>query len=455
MSESALHPPVDLAKHHQGQVQTLTKKGPLYRLLRNPALMPYHRLAVLVFAMNVFAFLQLAESVSFIHHQIPLPWLLYLTLANFGVGIFIRQQQVINLLFKMATSAPKSWPLSIRWALGKVYQFGGIHVGGYFSGTLWLTLFLFTATWGPESSFIVPSAVKVLGFFHLCVLLCVMYVALPHYRMVKHNSFEVISRFGNWLSLGLFWCQALVLIYANCGTESYIFSVFSAPEVYALAYLTFCVARPWLRLKKIPVDTVTPSNHVAISQFDYGVTPFAGSSTDLSRNPLLEWHSFANIPAPQKTGFRLCISRAGDWTGQYIDEKPKHLWVKGVPAAGVGNIERLFKKVIWIATGSGVGPCLPHLLVQKVPSQLIWSTRSPRDTYGDELVDEILTAQPEALILDTTTRGRPDLVSLALEAYRNFEAEAVIVISNKKVTFHVNYELESRGIPSFGAIWDS
>ncbi len=108
-----------------------------------------------------------------------------------------------------------------------------------------------------------------------------------------------------------------------------------------------------------------------------------------------------------------------------------------------------------MATGSGVGPCLPHLLDQKVPSQLIWSTKSPRKTYGDELVDEILKAQPNTIIWDTTKLGRPDLVNLALKAYKEFNAEAVIIISNKKLTLHVNYELESRGIPCFGAIWDS
>ena len=185
------------------------------------------------------------------------------------------------------------------------------------------------------------------------------------------------------------------------------------------------------------------------------MTPFAGSSTAVSRRPLLEWHSFANVPAPGEAGFKLTISRAGDWTGAFIDDAPSHVWVKGIPTAGVGNIEKLFKRVVWIATGSGIGPCLPHLLVQAVPARLVWSTRSPRATYGDALVDEILAVQPDALIWDTNDQGRPDLVRLAHEAYRDFDAEAVICISNKKLTWQVVTGMESRGIPAYGAIWDS
>jgi ferredoxin-NADP reductase len=131
------------------------------------------------------------------------------------------------------------------------------------------------------------------------------------------------------------------------------------------------------------------------------------------------------------------------------------MWVKGIPTAGVGNIDKLFKRVVWIATGSGIGPTLPHLLAHTAPARLVWSTRTPRVTYGDKLVDEILEAEPNALIWDTNENGRPDLVQLAYDAVQEFDAEAVIVISNKKLTWQVVYGMESRGIPAYGAIWDS
>jgi ferredoxin-NADP reductase len=118
-------------------------------------------------------------------------------------------------------------------------------------------------------------------------------------------------------------------------------------------------------------------------------------------------------------------------------------------------VETLFKKVVYVATGSGIGPVLPHLLAQRVPMQLIWSTRSPRETYGDALVDEILAAQPDALIWDTDARGKPDLVQLALASLHASGAEAVICIANQKLTREVIWQMERRGIPAYGAIWDS
>jgi hypothetical protein len=85
----------------------------------------------------------------------------------------------------------------------------------------------------------------------------------------------------------------------------------------------------------------------------------------------------------------------------------------------------------------------------------VWSTRDPRRTYGDDLVDEVEAAQPDAVIWDTTKHGKPDLLNLALETYQNFGAEAVFIVSNKPTTFRLVHELERRGIPAFGPIWDS
>jgi hypothetical protein len=108
-----------------------------------------------------------------------------------------------------------------------------------------------------------------------------------------------------------------------------------------------------------------------------------------------------------------------------------------------------------VATGSGIGPCLPHLLAGKVPARLLWMARQPRRTYGDALVDEILAAQPEAVIWDTAERGKPDALALVWQLREEFGAEAVICIANQRFTWDLVHGLESRGIPAFGAVWDS
>ncbi|MDX3113218.1 hypothetical protein [Streptomyces scabiei] len=399
--------------------------GALRRLLKHPRLMHHNRLAALVVVLNLgYAYAGRPLSDRSLGHA---------ALANLALAVLIRQQYVVNLLFRLATSAPTHWPLRLRWTLGKVYHFGGLHVGGALAGAAWFLTLTLRTTDGPL------AAVN----WTLTVLLAVIVAtALPPFRSRRHDAFERIHRFGGWSALALFWTHTLL----------------TAPgplSLTVLALVTFSVALPWLRLRRVDVRTERPSRHVALARFDHGVTPFAGSSTAISRSPLKEWHSFANVPAPGESGFRLTISRAGDWTGSFIDDLPSKVWTKGITTAGVANIEVLFTKVVYVATGSGIGPCLPHLLAAQVPSRLVWATRDPRTTYGDALVDEILAVQPQAVVWDTSRDGKPDMVALAYAAYRDFGAEAVICISNKKLTWQVVHGLERRGIPAYGAIWDS
>jgi hypothetical protein len=401
------------------------RTSPLRRLLKHPRLMHHNRLAALVVLVNlVFLWASWTPSPRTMGHA---------ALANLALAILVRQQYVINLLFRLATWAPVTWPLKIRWTLGKVYHFGGLHVGGALTGTAWFV----ALTIGTPN-----SARAAVGWTLMALLALIIATAVPPFRARHHDHFEKIHRFGGWTALALFWTHTLL----------------SSPgpvEVAVLSVITISVALPWLRLRKVDVRVERPSPHVVLARFDHGETPFAGSSTAISRSPLKEWHSFANVPTPGEPGFRLTISRAGDWTGSFIDDLPEKVWVKGITTAGVANIETLFKKVVYVATGSGIGPCLPHLLAAEVPSRLVWATRDPRTTYGDALVDEILAVQPHAVVWDTSRDGKPDMVRLAYAAYRDFGAEAVICISNKKLTWQVVHGLEQRGIPAYGAIWDS
>jgi len=67
----------------------------------------------------------------------------------------------------------------------------------------------------------------------------------------------------------------------------------------------------------------------------------------------------------------------------------------------------------------------------------------------------VLRADKDAVIIDTMVVGRKDMIRLALNLYRESNAEAVIVISNTEGTYRVVRGLESRGIPAYGPIWDS
>ncbi|MCG8362566.1 MAG: hypothetical protein MJA27_04430 [Pseudanabaenales cyanobacterium] len=428
-----------------------------HRLGKHHTLSYYRRLAWLVGLFN-FGFLLagLTGGMVWTSSGIALGALSNLVLINLSIAILIRQQHVINLLFWLVTRAPTSWPLSIRWRLGKVYHFGGLHSGCAISATIWFALLLVSMTFHVLHGLPGVSAATVKVTYALLVILFLMIVmALPGNRSRFHNNFEVTHRFGGWTALLLFWVQTIMFINDQRSDISLSHALFSSSSFWMLTILSTSIVLPWLRLHKVPVEVETPSSHVALAKFDYGVTPFPGSSTAISHNPLLEWHSFANVPSPGKDGFRLTISRAGDWTGSFIDNPPSHVWVKGIPTAGVANIETLFTRVLYVATGSGIGPVLPHLLAKQVDARLIWSTRSPRKTYGDALVDEILAAEPNAIIWDTSENGKPDMVKLTYSVYLAFQAEAVICISNQNLTRTVVYGMESRGIPAYGAIWDS
>lgn len=52
--------------------------------------------------------------------------------------------------------------------------------------------------------------------------------------------------------------------------------------------------------------------------------------------------------------------------------------------------------------GSGIGPCAPCILEQRVPIRLLWTSPDIRKTFGDRLVDDILAASPGAVIYGET-----------------------------------------------------
>lgn len=438
-------------------VFTLPPRPPLWQRLGTlPLFSHYNRLVALVLLANLGALVYgITVGQWWSASGVALEVLSQLVLANLSMAILIRQQYLINLLFWLATRAPTSWPLAIRRSLAKVYHFGGLHSGGAMAAIAWFVALLGSMIWqrtegtGGVSLTLLAISAALLG-----VLLLMAIMALPGIRSRFHNAFERTHRFAGWVALLLFWAMTLVFARDRHPGADLAQVLLTSVSFWMLPLLTLSIALPWLRLRKVPVTLVKPSSHAVIARFNHH-TPFAGSSTAISRHPLWEWHSFANIPAPDEDGFRLIISRAGDWTGELIEQPPSHVWVKGITTAGVAHIETLFKSVVYVATGSGIGPVLPHLLAGQVPIHLIWSTRSPRATYGDALVEEILQAQPDAHIWDTDRLGKPDLVALAYAAVRTHGAEAVICISNQKLTERVVEEMESRGIPAYGAIWDS
>ena len=423
----------------------------LRKITRHPSAIEYRRLVALVAAVNLWVFVDGIAAGAWVQSSVyDVVAISEVALLNFALAILIRQQRVVNFLFWTATRIPTSWPLWIRWGAGKVFHFGGLHSGAAVAGSIWFAFLLFGLAaneWGGAGI----ASPLTLGLSAVMVGLMAIMVAtaIGPIRQKFHNLFEHVHRFVGWALLAMFWAHSAAMVH-DAGAQ-----FTSSLAFWLLCIITLSIASPWMTLKKVPIEVEKPSDHAVIVRFNYGDTPFPGSSNALSLSPLREWHSFANIPTPGEEGYRLVISRGGDWTGRFIDNPPNHVWVKGITTSGVARVEVLFRKVVYVGTGSGIGPILPHLLAHEVPNKLIWSTRSPRKTYGDALVDEIEANTEKPLIWDTDALGKPDLSALALKAVRESGAEAVIVISNQKLTQRVIYDMESEGIPAFGAIWDS
>jgi len=457
--------PLQTLNDKVSEAQQRTQNKPQHLLLSNasrwgfyskhPLLMPYFRWVAIIIVINVWLLINEAALPTLHTSASIINSLSNMVVINFALAILIRQHYVINLLFYLATSIPTSWPLSLRWALAKVYHLGGIHSGCAIAGTVWFVILLACIGYLSATDQITFSPyLLVISAMILLLLLLMIMTAIPALRARHHNRFEITHRFAGWSLLILFWLHAVSLQAWQLEQHALI-EMLAAPSFWLLALISISIILPWLRLKKVDVQHTSPSQHVTIAQFDYGVTPFVGSSIAISRNPLLEWHSFANITTPHRTGYRLAISRSGDWTAKFIDEKPHKVWVKAIPTAGVGRVDRLFRRILWVTTGSGIGPCLPHLLADTVPSHLLWSTKDPTKTYGSAFVNEILNTTSDAVIWDTSLKGKPNMVELTYQAFCNTGAEAIICIANKKLTYQVVHAMESRGIPAFGAIWDS
>ncbi|EFY86103.1 NRPS-like enzyme, putative [Metarhizium acridum CQMa 102] len=422
-----------------------------------------HRIAIVYrFLFSLIGLLNVGALIALLLANPGAEWFATLTAANLVLAVLVRQDVVINTLYTVTCSLPKSAPLWMRKRFAKIYHLGGVHSGAGVCATAWLLGSTFRSTVAYTQNKTNDSIATLMVSWMLCVLCSgLVGFAYPTFRKKYHDQFEGIHRFVGWTALALFWVRTMFSVRdVTPAGEDFGLALVKTPGFWMLGVATCSVASSWLWLRKVPVNTVPLSDHAVVLSFDYTV-PVNGSFTRISTRPLFEWHSFATIPAPkpsaiaEKPGYSLVVSNAGDWTKDCIRNPPTKLWVRGLPTCGVMRIATLFNRIVVIATGSGIGPLLGHIGQPSCPTQLIWSTPSPEKTFGKKVLDTIYDSIPDAVIHDTKKLGRPDLVKMGYNLAKDFGAEAVIIIANEKITKKVVYGLETRGVPAYGAIWDS
>ncbi|TDO09981.1 hypothetical protein EV580_4266 [Mycobacterium sp. BK086] len=423
-------------------------------------LMLYATLIVGVLAINAIVLVIGIAAGWWADSAVSLQLIAAIAQVNLLVAVLHRQQWMVSLIGFLATNAPKSLPLAIRWRLAQYYHFGGVHIGAAIAGTLWYVAFLFwiwPAFYDGKADIDDFSAVLATVVVVTMVVMCIL--SAPDLRTKHHELFEFSHRFGSWTILAIAWANtfALALLHSKeYGHLAYANAVAHSPVFWMLVLTTFFAAWPWILLRRVPISVECPSDHMAIVRLHSKRTPPIGTTRSISRHPLQSWHPFACVPAKAgEDGYRMMISRAGEWTSAFIDNPPSHIWVRGISTPGVANAKRLFNRVLYIATGSGIGPILGHLLTDTQGAKLVWVTRTPRETFGDALVDEITSAQPDAVIWNTRTQGKPDVFEVSYQAFVEAGADAVIIVSNRSVTTDVVSRFERRGVPAFGPIWDS
>ncbi|KAJ4245060.1 hypothetical protein NW762_014271 [Fusarium torreyae] len=377
---------------------------------------------------------------------------------NLAVSIVIREEHIVNGLYYVFTAFPRNWPLWLRRRMGKIYHLGGLHSGCGVAATFWLVLLSIEKT----DSFSSANHRDAARWAHIiiiytldCLLLSMLVMAYPSVRAKIHNAFEVVHRLAGWSSLALWWC--LTVLDAKINTpagESTAVAVFTSANIWLVFISTCCVISTWLNCRKVAVESERLSSHALRMYFDYA-NPQPGTTIRLSSRPLLEWHAFATVNNPKENGFSVVISNAGDWTKKVVNNPPRQVWVRRTPTCGVLRIAPMFNSIVLVATGSGIAPCLPVILAQQTRITLFWSTRDPLETYGPNIASIILGMGENAHIHNTSTMGRPNTLPTVLDLYKKTESEAVVVISNPKLTVDLVLDLEALGVPAFGPIWDS
>jgi len=442
---------LEAQSHHEFQQVTQKHIG----FLRYTALNVYRRLFSVAFVGNAVALVVVFLTKGFSAAATPLV-LVNASAVNLAVCGLCRQPVVVNALFRAFGAVPRSAPMRVRrWAC-KVFHIGGLHSGAGVAALCWYVGFAGVWTYRYQPS-PVNTAVLVLVWTVLALLVAIIVVAHPAFRSKRHDYFELTHRFANWVILVLFWVLVFLL---GSQEQQQPLSQFliHLPAFWILLLLTLATIHPWLLLRRVPVVPESLSPHAVRLHFNHTTVKF-GQGVSVAKHPLSDWHSFASFTDrfdTPSTKFSCLVSKAGDWTRSAIQDQPTHLWTRGVPTYGFGYVFRMFPRIIVVTTGSGIGPCLSFIDDENRPEmRVVWQTRSPLATYGERTMALVRRMDANPVILDTTRTGRVDMLPMVLGLYKEFGAEAVCVISNAKMTKSLVYSLEMRGIPAYGPIFDS
>ena len=425
-----------------------------YAQLRYTILTVYRRLFSIIMVANLIAFIVIMNR-----DQIQTDFI-NATTANLMISGLARNPLVVNLILLCLSKVPRSAPLAIRRLAAKGYHYGGFHSGCGVTAVVWYIGFIVVATRDFTKSTL-PNVealqTLVLAYVIMVLLLAIVGAAHPKLRLKQHDLFELVHRFSGWTVVVFFW--ALLLVYANdakeVDKETFAQFLTSLPAFWMTIIITMSIVHPWLYLRRVRIIPEYISSHAVRLHFSY-TTPKVAQTISISNHPLRDWHGFAIFPDVDGKGFSALVSKAGDWTTDCIAKQPTHMWKRSFPAYNLCLAMTVFRQILCVATGSGIGPVLSFLAdTRRPPMRVLWQTRSPLKTYGQGILDAVARLDTAAVVVDTDLTGRKDMLPMVWDMVTTFQAEAVVVVSNHYMTKKLVFELEARGLAAYGPIYDS
>ncbi|CAO2652167.1 Nn.00g004500.m01.CDS01 [Neocucurbitaria sp. VM-36] len=446
----------DIRRIENATAHEQTRPNRMQRL-RLHWLTAYRILIGLTFTANI------AVLIAWLQMDLTLAGMLQATSANILVAVLVRQEDLINTSFSIIAKTPTTLPLRIRTFLADFHHYGGLHIGCAVSALMWYCLFIVTNTHhavnnvhlGKMTGWLWADIVTCYAFLTFILFVCV--TAHPRLRARFHNTFEHTHRFGGWAALLVLWVNSGTSTKAQNANRS----LYQSPSIWLLTVVTCLIILPWLRIRRVPIQAEAVSSREVKLTFPYPNMPYT-STTRFSLSPLMEWHAFATIPSADGFTASIIVSQAGDWTKSIIQNPPREIWIRKPPTANFLAFTPVFNSVLLVATGAGIGPMLsllksPAIAKMKAEGRqvrVMWCVYDPDAPHWRFVQETITKVDPMPRIFDSR-QGRPDLAFEARYMRHVCDIEAVMVVSNKKVTDDVVREVKVHGGAAYGAVFDS
>ena len=331
-------------------------------------------------------------------------------------------------------------------------HYGGIHSGCGVSSLIWL---VYSSVLLAQKHFLFTVWVKTFGYVLLSLVTLSCLSAIPALRFRFHNLFEHTHRYLGWSSLAAM-LLFIVLLY---GGPTYDWRSFLGTYWLWLTVVAIVlVALPWCCVAPVKVVAAIPtSKRITLLQFRGYVK--SGLYGRISRGFFTEWHVFGCFSQDRAEGAHYMIcSAVGDFTKGLVQQPPDHMYTRLIKFPGFSYCHRMYHSGVAICTGAAIGVFISLFSNKGLTNfSLIWVGNKFEETYGEQVVGMLRRGCPDnkLTLYDTSVQGRPNLVSLAANAFHEQKAEVVFCVSNLVGTQTIVKGCRQQGIPAFGPIWDA